>query len=1308
MANEVNITITGTNLSGPAFSSVLRDFAKLRAEAALLRSDLQGLGEIKIDVNSATASLIALRSKMQALGIADIADINVQPGRISTQLNLLRRLIDQAGISDILDVNIDRPQLTHQLQDLAHLTETIPISFRIGALPKIPTLGATQNISDHLSFGVSSSELSDLERAQQDFRALGIDMEGVNARVASFSNTLLDGTAQLGLARRAFQDMNVSMDSVNAALGFMNGSLLETYQRQVAENTAMIEAVRGTADLRNTMQDLTSSISDQNGRILELTNRTNTLLPLQDLSIGRWGLLTGHIQLFGGALTHIGIPAILGTVGGMHLLVDLLIEFAGTLIPAAVAFTAFGVAAIPTVKDLYSLMQSTYTVTQAYGQQIYPLTGGFQSMAHAVQPEVYVLFGEALDALNQKGGAFQTMAVAAGKVLDDLGARFVYAITQSSTFGAIMKNAANDLAGWGNLIGNIGGIIGNVLKVLPGYAEVILNVLNSVTHALEMITGSSAGQSILSIGLAAHGALIYVGLLATAATFLVTRGLVLIEGASASAAVGLLDMGGAAAVAGTGLAAVSDASATAAALPWGWIMIAAAAIGFFAYKMSNASDSVRTFNANVQDAVQNASLNDVMNTINQGLYSTLNNLVKLQQQAAATPVKAGAAYAELENQIAEYQGGVQTLGQEQILVRSRIDELSHSLGGQAAAYAALNGAGITASQITDTNKQHWAEAIIEVLGYDSALRAATQTVGRLGAAQNALNFVAGDSANALGQIDSSMTKVTQGEDNLINTVLGSEQAFIAFQQAINTTGNDAKTTGSSLNGLNAQSLTLANDFYSTSIPAAQKMIDTLQQQNISTKDLTTVIATEAGQLLTYAGNNDAAKASIVALINNALGPNTVSLQNLNKWVGNNSTSMQGFKSIVDKATISAGTLANVLQNDLNAMFAQDILKSSGASAAMNVFANALTHGGQQTIAFHNARQTLINDLENAGFSARNATNYVNGLQQKINTMHGTTVQVNVHASGSGVITAQEQAQGYIPRVGGKLLFFSGGGKLPGFGGGDQVPALLEPGEAVVDKWKTKQFAWLLKKMGVKGFSSGGFVGPMDKGDSFAIYNSSGFGADVGDAWAQEVQNQWRQEMANAVKAAQAAAASAAAGTAGPGGGNAYQNQQLARSMMPAWANGQEWANWASLWMRESGWNQFARNPSSGAYGIPQALPPSKMGPAANPPQSNPHAQISWGIGYIRGRYGDPINAYAHELAFNWYDNGGWLQPGLNIAMNGTGRPEWVPPPGSSGGPVHLEVTAAGASAFEQFMVQAIRHWVRIKGGGDVQKAFGRN
>ncbi len=71
----------------------------------------------------------------------------------------------------------------------------------------------------------------------------------------------------------------------------------------------------------------------------------------------------------------------------------------------------------------------------------------------------------------------------------------------------------------------------------------------------------------------------------------------------------------------------------------------------------------------------------------------------------------------------------------------------------------------------------------------------------------------------------------------------------------------------------------------------------------------------------------------------------------------------------------------------------------------------------------------------------------------------------------------------------------------------------------------------------------------------------------------------------------------------------------------------------SLWMHESRWSVYAHNSSSGAHGIPQALPGSKMGPGW---WDNPYVQIRWGLGYIAGRYGTPCGALGHWNAANWY------------------------------------------------------------------------
>ncbi|MCS4275791.1 hypothetical protein M2390_000963 [Mycetocola sp. BIGb0189] len=73
-----------------------------------------------------------------------------------------------------------------------------------------------------------------------------------------------------------------------------------------------------------------------------------------------------------------------------------------------------------------------------------------------------------------------------------------------------------------------------------------------------------------------------------------------------------------------------------------------------------------------------------------------------------------------------------------------------------------------------------------------------------------------------------------------------------------------------------------------------------------------------------------------------------------------------------------------------------------------------------------------------------------------------------------------------------------------------------------------------------------------------------------------------------------------------------------------------------LWQKESNWRVNAANRSSGAYGIPQALPGRKMASAGADWESNPATQIKWGLGYISGRYGSPCGAWSHSQAVNWY------------------------------------------------------------------------
>ncbi|MGW2226563.1 aggregation-promoting factor C-terminal-like domain-containing protein [Streptomyces formicae] len=93
-----------------------------------------------------------------------------------------------------------------------------------------------------------------------------------------------------------------------------------------------------------------------------------------------------------------------------------------------------------------------------------------------------------------------------------------------------------------------------------------------------------------------------------------------------------------------------------------------------------------------------------------------------------------------------------------------------------------------------------------------------------------------------------------------------------------------------------------------------------------------------------------------------------------------------------------------------------------------------------------------------------------------------------------------------------------------------------------------------------------------------------------------------------------------------------QVQAMARQMIP----GDQFQCFSNIVNHESTWNYKATNASSGAYGLVQALPGSKMSSAGADWQTNPATQIKWGLNYMNDRYGSPCGAWSFWQANNWY------------------------------------------------------------------------
>lgn len=244
---------------------------------------------------------------------------------------------------------------------------------------------------------------------------------------------------------------------------------------------------------------------------------------------------------------------------------------------------------------------------------------------------------------------------------------------------------------------------------------------------------------------------------------------------------------------------------------------------------------------------------------------------------------------------------------------------------------------------------------------------------------------------------------------------------------------------------------------------------------------------------------------------------------------------------------------------------------------------------------------------------------------------------------SNFITQQEKREIGIAITSGQL---GGGGKIvtggaatggfitgPGGPRDDKIPMMLSNGEYVINAAATRRNRALLEAINSgRGMRDGGPVTLDVKS------NLSGL----------------REGLNSAIEELRS---SFTFGGFSGGGGNAA-NMALGRQMAAAYGwTGIQWRALKELWMRESGWNSFADNPTSSAFGIPQALT-SMHNVGAAYLAGNPGAQIAWGLNYILGRHGSPLGALAFHDARNWYDRGG-LATGRGFLAKQTLKPERV-------------------------------------------------
>jgi hypothetical protein len=159
--------------------------------------------------------------------------------------------------------------------------------------------------------------------------------------------------------------------------------------------------------------------------------------------------------------------------------------------------------------------------------------------------------------------------------------------------------------------------------------------------------------------------------------------------------------------------------------------------------------------------------------------------------------------------------------------------------------------------------------------------------------------------------------------------------------------------------------------------------------------------------------------------------------------------------------------------------------------------------------------------------------------------------------------------------------------------------------------------------------------------------------------------------------------------------------------------GNQWNTLFQLWNNESGWNPFAKNPNSTAFGIPQFLASTAKAYGLPYGSTDAGSQIVAGLRYIKDAYGNPANAWAkwQSRSPHWYGSGGLItEPILGVGRSGQlygfgeRGPETVVP-GTGGGRVVLEIRSGG-SRLDDFLVELLRNSIRVR-GGNVQAVLGR-
>lgn len=814
-----------------------------------------------------------------------------------------------------------------------------------------------------------------------------------------------------------------AQDFLNMAAGASSGAKAYAYVRAAALLNAMAQ------------QQAAKSARDAGGAVGAMVS------PLV-LAGGGWFGLTARLALFGGLM-----PGVLGHIAGWHILLDAIVEVLAILIPSIVTLiaglAAFGAVGSASAQQVYQRLQAVRTASTATGQAIAPLTGQLQAMQDAARPQVWQLYGDVLTVVNNKTGLFGKLAQETGTVVDRLAARFtVFATSANKGLTTFFTVGGQDLAQLGRVLLNLGSALFNLIKVTQDthIDQIFLQFLVAVSGLIGLIAKLPVPLLAVAVGL--HALWLWGGLATTIVLQLLSplRALALALGgvAAAESAGGLASLGKdasawarlkagltdivngfaalparvglaskasreAGAAAGSAAAAIDEeaaamsgaaagsgelaaASSTLLGIPIvGWILAAVAALGIYAFKVFTANDNTQKWILSLDKTLAATSSYKLIGQTVADLAAVTGALAAAQRGGAGNATELSAAQADLSAK----------LGTE----LDHVGQVAHAYGTSLpGALNLLQVAGVKTSDLFTAQGKVWAADLQQVRGLVAGYAAMGQGLTQL---QGDVSVQLVMNADQLAQ----MQKLNTAWDQWITLVTSGESAFVTMQQDLATANANAAVTGAAMGGLNAQSLTLRASFLAL-LPQAGQVLDAIRSQSAvlqngaaGTKILTNATKDLAAELIPLAGNNQAARASVLALVQEA-NPAITTWQALTKWVGNEGaagaasnldTIMTRLETPVSNLAADAAKLTTALQSELNPAMANAEFTALGGQQAFNAFATDLLKfgpGSRQTITAGRsvaeillsinknssaARDQFVSWAESMGLSSKQAT-----------------------------------------------------------------------------------------------------------------------------------------------------------------------------------------------------------------------------------------------------------------------------------------------------------------------------------------------